>query len=100
MLFPPGYDVSNVANIQVPVYEAFGHIELLPWIALAYSLINVATIPLFRKLTGFLELKLVSFIAVFVLIVGSALCGAAPNINTVIAGRALIGIGAAGCYQM
>ncbi|KAK8109851.1 hypothetical protein PG999_007988 [Apiospora kogelbergensis] len=95
-----GYDVSNVANIQVPVYEAFGHIELLPWIALAYSLINVATIPLFRKLTGFLELKLVSFIAVFVLIVGSALCGAAPNINTVIAGRALIGIGAAGCYQM
>ena len=100
MPFTPGYDVSNVANVQVPVYEAFGHIELLPWIALAFSLINVATIPLFRKLTGFLELKLVSLIAIIILIVGSALCGAATNINIVIVGRAFIGIGAAGCYQM
>ncbi|KAK8877376.1 major facilitator superfamily domain-containing protein [Apiospora arundinis] len=95
-----GYDVSNVANVQVPIYEAFGHIELLPWISLAFSLINVATIPLFRKLTGFMELKIVSFIAVSILIVGSALCGAAPSLNVVIVGRAFIGIGAAGCYQM
>ncbi|KAK7946737.1 Major facilitator superfamily transporter [Apiospora aurea] len=95
-----GYDVSNVANVQVPIYEAFGHIELLPWISLAFSLVNVASIPLFRKLTGFVELKIVSAIAVLILMVGSALCGAAPNINVVIAGRAFIGIGAAGCYQM
>ncbi|KAK8102674.1 hypothetical protein PG984_015820 [Apiospora sp. TS-2023a] len=95
-----GYDVSNVANVQVPIYEAFGHIELLPWISLAFSLVNVASIPLFRKLIGFMELKIVSFIAVVILLVGSALCGAAPNINVVIVGRAFIGIGAAGCYQM
>ncbi|KAK8073660.1 Major facilitator superfamily transporter [Apiospora phragmitis] len=95
-----GYDVSNVANVQVPIYEAFGHIELLPWISLAFSLVNVASIPLFRKLTGFVELKIVSFIAVAILMVGSALCGIAPNINVVIVGRAFIGIGAAGCYQM
>ncbi|KAK8024235.1 hypothetical protein PG993_012301 [Apiospora rasikravindrae] len=98
--FLPGYDVSNVANVQVPIYEAFGHIELLPWISLAFSLVNVASIPLFRKLTGFMELKIVSFIAIFILMVGSALCGAAPNINVVIVGRAFIGIGAAGCYQI
>ena len=67
---------------------------------MAFSLVNVASIPLFRKLTGFMELKIVSFIAVAILMVGSVLCGAAPNINVVIVGRAFIGIGAAGCYQM
>ena len=92
--------MSNVANIQVPVYEAFGHIELLPWIPLAYSCVNVASVPLFRRLTGFMDFKVVNMMAILLVIVGSAMCGAASNINMVIAGRALIGIGAAGCYQM
>jgi MFS family permease len=38
----------------------------------------------------------VLIVSVVIFEVGSALCGAAPNINTLIGGRALSGVGAAG----
>uniref|UniRef100_A0A8H7K8K2 Major facilitator superfamily (MFS) profile domain-containing protein n=1 Tax=Bionectria ochroleuca TaxID=29856 RepID=A0A8H7K8K2_BIOOC len=44
-----GYDMSNVANIQASVYEAFGHIELLPWVALSYTMGAVAVTPMVRR---------------------------------------------------
>lgn len=94
-----GYDVSNVANIQIPIYEAFGHIELLPWISLSFSLANVATVPLARKLTGFCELKTLMIGSCIFVAAGSALSGAAQNIESVIVGRALMAIGCAIVYQ-
>lgn len=95
-----GYDVSNVANVQVSIYEAFGHIELLPWLSLTYSLVNVAVVPLCRRLTGFCELKALSMVSWLVVLAGSALSGAAPNIQSVIVGRAIMAIGCAALYQV
>ncbi|KAI0134247.1 major facilitator superfamily transporter [Xylariales sp. AK1849] len=95
-----GYDVSNVANVQIPIYEAFGHIELLPWVSLAYSLTNVAMVPLVRKLTGFCELRTLGLVSCLFNFAGTALCGAAPNIQSVIIGRAIMAIGCASMYQI
>lgn len=94
-----GYDVSNVANIQAPVFNDFGHIELLPWVGLSYSVCNVAVVPLARKLTKFAEFKMLCISSLSFLIAGSALAGAASNIQSVIAGRALMAIGASVIYQ-
>ncbi|KAK3689728.1 major facilitator superfamily domain-containing protein [Podospora appendiculata] len=95
-----GYDVSNLANIQAPVYQAFGHIELLSWVSVAYALANAATIPFFRKIAGFCPLRPLACFSLLAFIVGAAICGAAPSIVVLIVGRALNGVGAAGVYQV
>lgn len=96
----PGYDTSNVANVQVSVYRAFGHIELLPWLSLSYSLISVAVIPLVRKFTLFCDLKWMGLLSCLLTCAASALAGAAPNIESVIVGRVLMAIGSATLYQV
>ncbi|KAF4851666.1 Efflux pump patC [Colletotrichum siamense] len=95
-----GYDVSNTANIQPPIYEAFGQVHLLSWVAIAYTAMNVATVPLARKIVvlGNLRYQVLGYSLIF--FVGSTVSGAAPNINTVIIGRAIQGIGGAGLYQL
>ncbi|KAH7014370.1 major facilitator superfamily domain-containing protein [Microdochium trichocladiopsis] len=95
-----GYDVSNVANTQVAIYEAFGRIELLPWVSLAYSLVNAACIPLFRQFTHIFELKMLSLVAIVLVMASAVLTGAAPNIEAIIVGRALLGVGGSLSYQV
>ncbi|KAI0108364.1 major facilitator superfamily domain-containing protein [Daldinia grandis] len=94
-----GYDVSNVANIQAPIYKAFGHIELLSWVALSYSVCNIALIPLGRKLFKFGDFKTLCLASMMFIIGGSALSGAAPNIECIIAGRAVMALGSSIIYQ-
>lgn len=91
--------MSNVANIQPQVYRAFGHVEILPWVALSFTAANVASIPLARRLTSILELRLLMTVSLVIFMVGAALCGAAQNMNTLIAGRAINGVGSCGVYQ-
>ncbi|KAL7800678.1 major facilitator superfamily domain-containing protein [Trichoderma afarasin] len=94
-----GYDVSNVANVQTSVYEAFGHVELLPWVAVGYSTLSAATAPSWRKITAIYPLKIVFFISKFLMLIGSILAGAATNINMVIIGRVITGFGSAGAIM-
>ncbi|RBA11767.1 hypothetical protein FPRO05_14249 [Fusarium proliferatum] len=95
-----GFDVSNVANIQPQLYEAFGHIEFLPWIGLSYSLANFATLAAFaRKIIDVFNIRYVYIISIAVFFVGATLAGVAGNISTVIAGRAIMGIGGSICQN-
>ncbi|KXJ93653.1 major facilitator superfamily domain-containing protein [Microdochium bolleyi] len=98
--FINGYDVSNVANTQVAIYKAFGRVELLPWVSLAYSLVNAACIPLFRQLTHIFELKTMTILAVVLVMASAALTGAAPSMEAIIVGRAMLGVGGALSYQL
>ncbi|KAK0634569.1 major facilitator superfamily domain-containing protein [Bombardia bombarda] len=95
-----GYDVSNLANIQAPIYEAFGHIELLSWVSVAYSLANAATVPVVRKIATMIPLRPLAFVSLLSFVVGATICGAAPSIRVLIVGRVLNGMGAAGVYQV
>lgn len=67
---------------------------------MAYSLVNAACIPLFRQFTHIFELKMLSIVAVVLIMASAALTGAAPNIEAVIIGRALLGIGGCLSYQV
>jgi MFS family permease len=93
-----GYDVSNIANIQPPIYDAFGHVELLPWVGAAFSALSSSVILLFSRLSGFLPLKRMFIVWQLFLFVGSVIGGSASSINAVIIGRALSGVGAGGIY--
>ncbi|KAK4060785.1 uncharacterized protein Triagg1_10628 [Trichoderma aggressivum f. europaeum] len=94
-----GYDVSNVANVQTSVYEAFGHVELLPWVAVGYSTLSAATAPSWRKATAIYPLKVVFFISELLMLIGSILAGAATNVDMVIIGRVITGFGSAGAIM-
>ncbi|PTB66101.1 hypothetical protein BBK36DRAFT_1168730 [Trichoderma citrinoviride] len=92
-----GYDVSNVANVQTSIYEAFGNVELLPWVAVGYSTLSAATTPLWRKMTLVFPLKVVVFlVAEALMLIGLILAGTASNIDIVIIGRVITGFGSAG----
>ncbi|KAK2059680.1 major facilitator superfamily transporter [Colletotrichum caudatum] len=95
-----GYDVSNIANIQAPIYEAFGNIHLLPWVATGYTAMQVCLVLLVRKLVflGNVKLQIVFYDVIF--IVGAAVSGSATSMNSVIIGRVVAGIGGAGIYQL
>ncbi|KAI1425697.1 major facilitator superfamily domain-containing protein [Xylaria sp. FL1777] len=94
-----GYDLSNIANIQGPVYKAFGDIHLLPWVALSYSICNVIATPLARKLYKFYNIKVLTISGLVLMISGTALEGAAPNFVLLIIGRAIMAFGASIVYQ-
>ncbi|KAK8004477.1 hypothetical protein PG989_004196 [Apiospora arundinis] len=67
-----GLDTTIAADIQGAVVETFQNVPQLPWIGAGFPLGSVAA--------------------------GSALCGAAPNIEALIIGRVLAGAGGTGIY--
>ncbi|KAK7429933.1 hypothetical protein QQZ08_003555 [Neonectria magnoliae] len=88
-----GYDISNVANIQPRLYEAFGHIDLLPWIGLSYALANFCVVTLARKLTFVFDMREIFIANLFVFIAGCAIAGAAQSMAMLIVGRIIMGVG-------
>ncbi|KAF9885590.1 hypothetical protein FE257_012796 [Aspergillus nanangensis] len=94
-----GYDVSNVANIQPRLYEAFGSITLLPWISLSYSLATFAVLSLSRKILYCFDMRWVYIANIVIFMAGAAVAGAAPNMPAVIVGRIIMGVGGAIVYQ-
>ncbi|KAI0514549.1 major facilitator superfamily domain-containing protein [Xylaria bambusicola] len=94
-----GYDLSNTANIQGPVYKAYNDIHLLPWVALSYSICNIVATPLARKLCQFYDIKVLTLSGLVLITAGTALAGAAPNFVLFIVGRAIMAFGASVVYQ-
>ena len=93
-----GLDTTIVADVQVPIVQRFGHIADMTWIGAAFPLGSVAIIlPLGIMYESFNSkwLYIVSF-ALFE--AGSALCASAPNMNVLIIGRVVAGIGGSGVY--
>jgi hypothetical protein len=90
--------VSNIANIQPPIYDAFGRVELLPWVGATFSGLAASVILLCSRLSGFLPLKPLLGVWQLLLFVGSAVGGSSTSMNAVIVGRALSGVGAGGVY--
>ncbi|KAH7150421.1 major facilitator superfamily domain-containing protein [Dactylonectria estremocensis] len=88
-----GYDISNVANIQPRLYEAFGRIELLPWIGLSYSLANFCVVTLARKLAFVFDMRTIFLANLVIFMAGSAIAGAAQSMTMIIVGRIVMGVG-------
>jgi predicted MFS family arabinose efflux permease len=59
---------------------------------------SVATILLIGTCYGLFDIKYLLIAGVVLFETGSAICGAAPNMNAMIVGRVIAGIGGAGMY--
>ena len=106
------------ARLSTPLFRLFTNVDLLQtiistalptiaaqfgasesgfsWIASSYLLANAACIPLWGKISDIWGRKSIIVLANVVFLVGSLVCALAHNMTTIIAGRAVQGVGGGG----
>ncbi|KAJ2897833.1 hypothetical protein MKZ38_004346 [Zalerion maritima] len=92
-------DTTIVATVQPRVVNAFGGVDLVPWLSVSFALASAATTLPWSKAYGTFSAKTLYLAGTTLFMAGSALCGAAPNINAFIIGRAIAGVGGTGMYM-
>ncbi|KAK2745275.1 hypothetical protein FQN57_003970 [Myotisia sp. PD_48] len=93
-----GLDTTIVADVQAPVVEQFGAVQKLSWLGSGFPMGSVATILPIGALYNEFDIKIVYIASIIIFEAGSALCGAAPNMNALIVGRVIAGVGGSGMY--
>ena len=81
-------DNTIVAVVQPSVVDGFGSIDKLPWLGAAFGLGSVSILP-WSKAYGVFNVKWLYCTHVIMFEVGSAICGASPNMNAMILGRVI-----------
>ena len=98
-LFLYALDNTVVANVQAKVVDTFQHVDLVPWLGVSFALASAATTLPWSKAYGMFSAKKLYIGSTTIFMAASALCGAAPNINAFIIGRAIAGAGGCGMYM-
>ncbi|KAH8704708.1 major facilitator superfamily domain-containing protein [Talaromyces proteolyticus] len=93
-----GLDTTIAASIQANAVEDFGSVQKLAWLGTGFSLGSIAIIMSLGKAYGIFNLRYLYFGFIVLFEAGSALCGAAPNMNALVFGRIWAGLGGAGMY--
>ncbi len=94
-----GYGVGCVSNVDALIYKDFRSISLLPLISLTYPVVAAACVPLAGWFVKIYDLKPLYLISLCIIMAGYILAGVAPNIRSVIAGRAIMAAGGSVLYQ-
>ncbi|GMF79242.1 unnamed protein product [Aspergillus oryzae] len=91
---------NTIISTAIPkITDQFKSLEDVGWYGSAYLLTTCALCLTFGKLYTFYSTKWVYLTALFVFELGSLICGIAPNSLTLIVGRAIAGLGAAGLFS-
>lgn len=93
-----GLDATISADVQGPILESLGDISMLPWVGTGFLLGSVAMISLLGSLYTKVEVKWLYLGSIVAFEIGSAICGAAPNMTAMAVGRVVAGMGGAGMY--
>ena len=91
-----GLDTTIAADVQASILASLGEIEKLAWVGIGFPMGSVAMILLIGATYGLFEIKYLLIAGVVLFETGSALCGGAPDMNAMIIGRVIAGIGGAG----
>nr|XP_036583299.1 MFS aflatoxin efflux [Colletotrichum truncatum]KAF6792275.1 MFS aflatoxin efflux [Colletotrichum truncatum] len=97
-LFLVALDRTIVATAIPRITDEFGSLGDIGWYGSAYMLTTAASQLVFGRVYKFYNLRWVFLGSIFVFEVGSLICGIAPNSATLIAGRAIAGVGSAGIF--
>src|SRR3954465_8255267 len=89
-------DGTIVATAPPTIVGELGGLEHISWITSAYLLAQTVATPLYGKLGDLYGRKGVLQAAVVLFLLGSALCGLAQSMSSLIAFRAVQGLGAGG----
>ncbi len=93
-IFMAAIEGTIVATAMPTIVGALGGIDLFSWIFGAYLLTQAILIPIYGRLSDLYGRKPVLLFGIGVFLVGSALCGLAWNMISLIAFRIVQGIGA------
>lgn len=90
---------GNMLSPALPIVASeFNGLNQLGWVSGAYYMTQCGCMLLFGQCLAIFNSKYVLMGAIGFFMLGSAISGAAMNIETLIIGRAFAGIGAAGCW--
>ncbi|KAL4262088.1 Major facilitator superfamily (MFS) profile domain-containing protein [Pleurotus pulmonarius] len=89
-------DYTVVATAQPHIASAFNRLDLQSYIGTVYLLTSTAFLPLFASLSDVFGRHFALQLSLFIFMIGSAISTGAFNIETMLAGRAIAGVGAAG----
>ncbi|KAI5118634.1 hypothetical protein M0805_000010 [Coniferiporia weirii] len=92
-------DVCGLST-ALPIIIADLHGVEFEWAGSAYALAATAFLPLSGGLAQVFGRKSIMLKQIFLFALGSAVCGAAPSVNCLIAGRTIQGIGAGGITSL
>ena len=95
-MFMATLDNQIVSTALPTIVGEFGHLERFGWIGSAYLLSLSAVMPVYGKLGDLFGRKYVMMTAIAIFTIGSAVCGLAVSMNTLIAARVLQGFGGGG----
>ncbi|NLS05766.1 MFS transporter [Rhizobium sp. P32RR-XVIII] len=95
-MFMAMLDNQIVSTALPTIVGEFGHLERFGWIGSAYLLSLSAVMPVYGKLGDLFGRKYVMMAAIALFTFGSAVCGLAVSMNTLIAARVLQGLGGGG----
>ncbi|MDL2404284.1 MFS transporter [Rhizobium calliandrae] len=95
-MFMATLDNQIVSTALPTIVGEFGHLERFGWIGSAYLLALSASMPVYGKLGDLFGRKYVMMAAIAIFTFGSAVCGLAISMNTLIAARVLQGLGGGG----
>jgi EmrB/QacA subfamily drug resistance transporter len=95
-MFLSALNQTVVATAMPTIGREFDDFENLSWIVTAYLLTSTAVAPLYGKLSDVYGRRTMMLTAIGIFIGGSAVCALAPNMMTLVLGRALQGLGGGG----
>ena len=87
---------ASIVNVALPTIGSIFHVgpPVFQWVVTAYLLAITMTLTLFGKISDRSGKKLIFQMGVVLFSLASLLCGLAPSLNILIAGRVLQGLGA------
>lgn len=91
-------DNTVLADIQGEIVKTYNDVDRLPWLSVGFLLGAASTNLIWGKVYSQFNGKWTYIGCVLFFEVGSAICGGANNMNTLIVGRVLCGISGIGMY--
>lgn len=98
-IFLYALDCTVVADIQAQIVNDFNALDKLSWMSTGFLMPATAVVLPWGRVYAQFNAKRLYLFSMVLFEVGSAVCGAAPNINAMIVGRAIVGIGGTGIYM-
>ncbi|KAK9899939.1 MFS general substrate transporter [Cystobasidium minutum MCA 4210] len=95
-LFLIALDQTILASALPKIVSAFSALDAVTWVSGGYVLSQCAFMPTMGQVCSLYVPKYIFLGSIVVFEVGSVLCAASPNINILIFGRTVTGLGAAG----
>ncbi|TVY54907.1 Efflux pump DEP3 [Lachnellula cervina] len=98
-VFVYALDGTIAADIQSSIIEQFNDVGSLTWIGTGFPLGSLCFILPSAGFYAIFNFKPIFILSILIFEAASALCGAAPNMNALIVGRVIAGVGGTGIFM-